>query len=69
MLFSSKIAKVKHMPIRGLQRVQNDWALLGDYVINNLKKYNCFRNYINQGTSTQIDSPAFGDNREYGYQM
>ena len=47
----------------------NDWLLLGHYVTNNLKKDGCFSDYLKQATKKQIDNPAFGDNREYGYQI
>lgn len=46
-----------------------DWILLGQYVINSLKGDDCFANYLQTATTTQIDNLAFADNRDYGYQI
>ena len=46
-----------------------DWVLLGQYVINSLKRNDCFADYLKAATATQIDYLAFADNRDYGYQI
>ena len=57
------------MSYMGLAANPKDWILLGNYVIKNLKKDNCFGKYLKKASNTQIRFNSFSDNRNYGYQM
>ena len=57
------------MSYMGFAASPNDWLLLGLYVIKSMKGNDCFADYLKDATSTQIDNPAFSDNRDYGYQI
>ena len=46
-----------------------DWILLGNYVIKNLKKDDCFGQYLKEASNTQVSINSFSDNRNYGYQI
>ncbi|MFL2801210.1 MAG: serine hydrolase [Paracoccaceae bacterium] len=46
-----------------------DYVALGNYVLDSLKKDDCYGNYLRKAITTKIDNPSFTDNRNYGYHI
>ena len=46
-----------------------DYIALGNFVLENLKKEDCFGDYLRKATTTKIENPSFTDNRNYGYHI